>query len=1633
MKKRPGSIGSSPNASPASEEAVNRFLVTVQGKLKQLEDKYISLAKQCKGQKTTSKDTDASFLDEAAYLQQLRALDEDKDKVETELNYLLKAKKTLAEASSSDTEAVQQVYADLSDALRSAQTQALNLLQGSEWAVRSRVSDIFTGLSDAVWTQVSLLRSRTEGREMKELLNEVVRLEQSKQVLDLQSEEFQESIRQKYTSRHHRDKRKIASLQSELARLQQLLHSERPQIRSSSTSLNVSLKASLPHPRFQRVSISPPMKKRVSESTEDLGITEKALLFSTTLSDISPNRKLRTSAVQTHLSDAENADLEGKLRTLAAASAKYIAKTRTLLGKRRDVQAEDALESLTQALNSVSVESSVDLERSGLSLRDKSTVEHTNSLLEKENLRLTSLLTEVQRRYRHLSESLERLQQSPGVKRQSQDSARVKDLEFALETERKQNQKLKNEHKTALEDLIKDCTELTSEVKLLSEEKEQLLTDLESKNKLFDLERGRNRLSTRSLRQILQENDHFCSDKLRFLDNRVLILHRKIDHLGIKLPLAVSRISTRFSALQKSILREKNQANEGKKDNERLKTALLEVNKTSEQLLNELKSQSMEMKKITGEINTCEAKLKEKDEILKEKMKEIENLKGKIEEINREKFDFDRKRSENPVISPAEIAENPLETSFSFENPSNPLLEENLASEQPVLEVQNQELEAEIVNLREKIALMETIMATLRGEKENMLTQASIIQSNFGKLERELGEIVKNKENLQEENEKLKEQVEKFNLFLTEQKQSQMANLKKAENRENELKNEIERLKKAENSAILREEALKRDLKNSEETIERLEAAAESLKIDGNTHNSEQISTIKSLRSQISQLEASLKDQIQASKRLSSKFEGEISEKDREIESLSLEKDRIESEIGQMKALLEAKYRENQQFRENIQSLTLSNRQLTLDFQDKDDELSLFKSQNSALERKIEEISGKMQDIRLETAQKTADMSQERQNQRNQGLLLAEKLQETEEKCALLREKVENMEILVKKAELEINRKNEEIKNAENEKKSLESQLKSMISELKQSENAVKSGNDAYEALNKQYLSLHSVLGPLSPSDLPSKLLRERIFSENFPIWTQEIDLKLSEGDFEVSIRRFTEGLEGLMKEKQSLERNLNGVLESTAQGGDSGVELRLEVEKLQGKVEGQGREIEQLRLERRRLDREREGLEQKLADLQAETGFKSTQIASLEAELVGLKQTTADFHRLEDSLRQQLAAKVQEIAALHEVLSSSGEDSAESPGLDFAEEIIAPASPGSENSLKEQLRGLVQRTVGPGSVVKVVKHEGQVWNLVYVGEKRYSWVIPKELKPTDSIEDAEDQMRRMEFELMKQQQTLSRAADMLRPHTPRHFPDLLQAIDYVTTRLTSHPRGVSAQLPSQDPLPKLPISGLRDSQDLLDTPRVMTNREKSSSMERQFQLIDQGTPHSGVKKHDKVAILEESNSFEKGRGIVDRAPHSFGLSDSSVEGNTRQKDAKGKWENEANRLQAEVTDRDEKLRMDAQQIIVLQTDNLRLKTDLQEYENTVNRLEEQLKLKKEELGRVSAQKKTESAMSLSMIRNSVLRLVAELPPLQREVEEIIKTLFPLLGLTGTQIEVTEQARKAPKGRKISLLGQVMT
>ena len=243
----------------------------------------------------------------------------------------------------------------------------------------------------------------------------------------------------------------------------------------------------------------------------------------------------------------------------------------------------------------------------------------------------------------------------------------------------------------------------------------------------------------------------------------------------------------------------------------------------------------------------------------------------------------------------------------------------------------------------------------------------------------------------------------------------------------------------------------------------------------------------------------------------------------------------------------------------------------------------------------------------------------------------------------------------------------------------------------------------------------------------------------------------------------------------------------------------------------------------------------------------------ALERELAAVQQALREVEQREDAIKLQLAQKTQELENLQEggmQSSSKGATSRPtSPDLDFAEEEIAHSSPGSELSFRDQLQQLVQPPIGPGSVVKTVQYDGQVWNLISVGDQKYSWVLPKAAEGSDSGEDAEDRMRKMEFELMKQQQTLTKAAEMLRQYTPRVFPDVIQAINYVLSQFAASPRPrpqsqhLSAK-DSKESIFKLQLGGLRDSQDLLDTPRVMSNRtpkEPSSSMERQFQLIEQG------------------------------------------------------------------------------------------------------------------------------------------------------------------------------------------------
>lgn len=1551
MKKRPGSIGTSPkpNSSPASEEAVNRFLVTMQGKLRELEGKYVTLVKQCRGvtQGTSRKDADASFFEETSYLQQLRSLDEDKEKLETELNYLLKAKKTLTEAGTRDDEAVKLVYSELSEALRVAQTQTLKLLQGSDWTTRSRASDIFTTLSDAVWTQVSQLRHRTEGREMKELLNEVVRLEQSKQVLDLQSEEFQESLRQKYKSRHQRDKRKIAALEGELRRLNAALQQDKVGIRSSASSLNVSLgpvasRLSAHYERNARASVSPTLiRKRVSESREELGVAERELLFNTALSDTSPARKLRTSGVQTQLQDTENADLEAKLKTLATASAKYMVKTRNLLGKVKDSQTEDALEGLTHALNSVSIESSIDLERSAISFKDKTALEHSNALLERENARLGGMLKEVQQQYHHLAESLERLQRPKGEKtdqmrRNMQESAgltgQIKALEAALETEKKLSNKLKKDHKLALEDLIRDCTELTSEVKLLSEEKEQLLGELDAKSKAVEVARGRSLYSGRVIAQKLQEMEKEQVDCMRVTDNRVENLQRHIDQLSNKAANAIASILPRFEALKRSVLLKKAADSEEKREVERVKLALQEKNRAFDQLGNELKRQetalTAEIKRVNSllseqkqHIESLTAGTRTKDEEIIDLREEIAVLQAEIAQISEEKAsiegNFEVFRMSNQLKSVQEV---PFEASFSFEERAEGALEQNLGSAQDVLEVQVQELEGELKQIKDKLASEEAEKVALKTEKENLTAKNSALQGEMRNLQGKIAELARNIEEidgerqaLSAENDRLKEQSQKFTTFLTEQRQSHQANQRKSESKASDLQSELISLKQDLNSAVSREAMLTEQLASAELTIKRQTAEIETAKLESNRKERELREGADRLKAEITLLEAKHKETTAEMKRQISDFEGQIRKKGKEIEENrglvdTLKQDQSRhmeelAELNKLKSALETKSRETQQLRESLQSLTHSHRQISEESSYKGEELSLLTAQNATLEQSLKSLSDQMHNLRLEAAAKASSWSQERENQRNQVLALAQSMQETEERCTELRDQAEEARSALKRQENTLISRNAEVKSLEGGKKKLEMQVSSLVADLKAAEIAAKAAKEdseaavsalnaqlqtqkdhvasleselerrskSLEALQTRSCELESLLGSSPPTLLAAALQREKLLSLRLSLWASDLDIHISEENFEKGIERFTDALALLAKEKQSLERNLNSVLESTAQAGDSSSELRMEIEKLHGKMEGLRETVEMQRRDIERLGREgergKEALEEERRrwgekerewegrnrDLLTDVAAKETRCMALEREVAAVQQALSEAEQREEAIKLQLAQKTQELENLQEVGVQSSSKAVTSrptsPDLDFAEEEIAHSSPGSELSFRDQLQRLVQPPIGPGSVVKTVQHDGQVWNLISIGDQKYSWVLPKAAEGSDSGEDAEDRMRKMEFELMKQQQTLTKAAEMLRQYTPRVFPDVIQAINYVLSQFAASPRPrpqsqhLSAK-DSKESIFKLQLGGLRDSQDLLDTPRVMSNRtpkEPSSSMERQFQLIEQG------------------------------------------------------------------------------------------------------------------------------------------------------------------------------------------------
>jgi len=778
----------------------------------------------------------------------------------------------------------------------------------------------------------------------------------------------------------------------------------------------------------------------------------------------------------------------------------------------------------------------------------------------------------------------------------------------------------------------------------------------------------------------------------------------------------------------------------------------------------------------------------------------------------------------------------------------------------------------------------------------------------MSELGRELDEIGAEMKALSDENGRLKEQSQKFTTFLSEQKQSHQVSLRKAESKASDLQTGLLALQNDLSLATARETALADQVSSAELTIKRLSSETETLRREGDHKERELRETVGKLRAEVALGEGKNRELAADLKRHLGEAEGQVRQKEKEaeglrqvIETLKQDQGRHMEELGKAKSSLETKTREVQQLRESLQSLSHSHRQVSEESGYKGEELALLTSQNTSLELSLKSLADQMHTFRLEAAAKAASWSQERESQRNQVLALARSLQEAEERCAELKEQVEEVESALKRQENALISKNSEAKTLEAAKKKLEMQVSSLVSDLKTTEIAVKAAKGdsesaisalnaqiqthkdhissleseldrrckALEALQARCTELEPLLGSSHPSVLAAALQREKLLSLRLSLWASDLDIHITEEDFERGIERFTDALSLLAKEKQSLERNLNSVLESTAQAGDSSAELRLEIEKLHGKMEGlrstveaQRREMEGVRREAERtVEEEKQAAElrleqlagksrDQLAGLQTDLAVKEARCTVLERELASLQQALSETQQREEAAQLQLAQKIHELEHLPESLLSSNKSTpkALSADLDFAEEDIAPSSPGSEVSFKEQLQRLVQFPTGPGSVLKTVQHDGQVWNLISVGDRKYSWVQPKEAEGSDSGEDAEDRMRKMEYELMKQQQTLTKAAELLRPHTPRAFPDLLQALNFLLSQIASpRARPPSQHLSAKDSkesIFKLQLGGLRDSQDLLDTPRVMSNRtpkEPSSSMERQFQIIDQG------------------------------------------------------------------------------------------------------------------------------------------------------------------------------------------------
>ena len=443
-----------------AEKELDGVLFSLSQKLRSLEDRSQRLTVQCKGLRRAPQ--------VAAGLGKLQSLQDLRNALSQELLRVLSRRAGSEQQSSS-------VYAALSDMLTRAQTGFFGLLSRSmpEFQAKAQATELFISLSDGVWGELQKLRS---GYEAKETISEAGRLMRDLEATQSQLQGLETALRDNLARSLADLKEKNSLLSNEIQQIEAQTHSRGYVTTTSSCSSPADmlfqdrrrLRSTEPVPPLElpvRSTFGPtPSSFEGSQRSQGKRVEELR----------SQVQGLRTQLAALHRNPyTEVSGEKASWLDLAETAREYVRESKEMVcgsGVPRAVQTLKALicalkGTFTQQKHSISPETSakstqtlpvLSEETSKSPETDQKQLEAT---LKSSELRSEQLLQQLESCKEDLAKQSTTLTELKAVKKEKLA------LERMLEAVETASKTAKKEHEKALEELVTDCQELTSELK----------------------------------------------------------------------------------------------------------------------------------------------------------------------------------------------------------------------------------------------------------------------------------------------------------------------------------------------------------------------------------------------------------------------------------------------------------------------------------------------------------------------------------------------------------------------------------------------------------------------------------------------------------------------------------------------------------------------------------------------------------------------------------------------------------------------------------------------------------------------------------------------------------------------------------------------------------------------------------------------------------------------------------------------------------------------------------------------------------------------------------------------------------------------------------------------------------------